>query len=96
MLPPDQPDLIILSGEYRVIEPPDRLVFSWTVESESGPGDVSTITLRFLAKHQGTELVLRHDFVGPEKAGSEFRAGWEGMLARLAQLDDPSAAAFSP
>lgn len=91
MLPPDQPDLIIISGEYRVIEPPNRLVFSWTVESKLGPGVISTITLDFLRKRQGTELVLRHEFSGLEQMGAEFRAGWEGMLRRLAQVTELSA-----
>jgi uncharacterized protein YndB with AHSA1/START domain len=83
MLPPDQDDLILISGEYRVIDPPDRLVFSWEVESKLGPGMVSMITLWFIRQGRSTELVLIHDFIGPEQQEAEFRAGWEGMLVRL-------------
>lgn len=83
MLPPDRDDMIVISGEYRVIEPPERLVFSWEIESKRGPPVISTITLRFLKRDAGTELVLTHEFEGPKEMGASFKTGWEGMTARL-------------
>ncbi|HUF38502.1 MAG TPA: SRPBCC domain-containing protein [Anaerolineales bacterium] len=90
MLPPGQDDLIVISGEYRAIEPPERLVFTWAIESETGSGEASTITLRFLDRGASTELVLKHEYAGPAALSDEFRAGWEGMLARLrARIGSP-------
>jgi uncharacterized protein YndB with AHSA1/START domain len=83
MLPPDRDELVVVSGEYRIIEPPDRLVFSWEIESKLGPGVISTITLHFMRKGAATEMVLLHEFQGAKKMGENFKAGWEGMLTRL-------------
>ena len=86
MLPPDRDDLIVISGEYQVIEPPEKLVFSWEIESKSGPDMISTITLQFLKKGNSTELVLTHEYTGPAEMGENFKEGWGGMLVRLARI----------
>jgi uncharacterized protein YndB with AHSA1/START domain len=49
MLSPNSDQLIVLTGEYRVIQPPEKLVFTWGFESEEASAE-SLITLRFLAR----------------------------------------------
>ena len=80
MLPPDSDDLIILTGEYLAIEPPDRLVFTWGMEAQDS---VSHITLEFRGRGAQTELVLTHRYEGPAEYAENFRQGWEGMFDRL-------------
>ena len=62
---------------------PERLVFTWAIESETGSGEASTITLRFLDRGASTELVLKHEYTGLRALGEEFRTGWQGMFSRL-------------
>ena len=83
MLSPDDDELKILAGEYLVIQPPEKLVFTWGVETNGVVRDVSTITIRLKPTPGGTELILRHEFIGPEEMTANFRAGWTGMLSRL-------------
>src|SRR5258708_3600885 len=49
MLPPNSQTVIVLTGEYKVIEPPEKLVFSWGTEGQEADGE-SLITLRFIAQ----------------------------------------------
>jgi uncharacterized protein YndB with AHSA1/START domain len=81
-LPPNSDQLIVLTGEYRVIQPPEKLVFTWGFESDEESAE-SLITLRFLARGAQTEIILTHEYRGPEELAKQFRMGWEGMLARL-------------
>jgi len=76
--------MIILTGEYRNIRSPEKLVFTWGFEGEDGPD--SLITLRFLARGNETELILTHEYLGPEEMAQNFRQGWEGMFERLSQV----------
>jgi uncharacterized protein YndB with AHSA1/START domain len=81
MLPPGGEQMTILSGEYRLIQPPDKLVFTWGFEGQEGPE--SLITLRFLTRGTQTELILTHEYQGPAEMAKNFRQGWEGMFGRL-------------
>ncbi len=82
MLPPNGDSLVVLTGEYRVIQPPQKLVFTWRFENRGETAE-SLITLVFLARGHGTELILTHEYRGTEAMAKEFRMGWEGMFARL-------------
>jgi uncharacterized protein YndB with AHSA1/START domain len=74
----------IVSGTYREVEPPVRLVYTW--RWESGPaadGSESLVTVEFNDDGERTELVLIHsDF--PEAHGpAPYRMGWEGGLDKF-------------
>jgi len=84
MMPPDGKQVIVMSGEYRVIQPPEKLVFTWGFENEEG-GMESLITLQFVAHGNQTEIILTHEYYGPEEAAKNFRQGWDGMFARLSR-----------
>jgi uncharacterized protein YndB with AHSA1/START domain len=84
MLPPDSQEMVVLTGEYRLIQPPDKLVFTWGFEGQDGPE--SLITLQFRTRGNGTELILTHEYQGPAEIAENFRQGWEGMFERLGQV----------
>ena len=51
--------LVTMSGVYRSIEPPRRLVFTWAWEDDSGQrGHETEVTVTFAAAPGGTRLVL--------------------------------------
>ena len=73
-------------GEYRVIERPTRLVFTFAVPQFSPEYDLVTVEIRPLA--DGCELTLVNR-MSPEiyaEWGDRTAEGWTDMLGRLAEL----------
>jgi uncharacterized protein YndB with AHSA1/START domain len=76
--------LHVQHGEYRIIEPLSRLVFTWTCE-EVGVVD-SVVTLELTGKGTQTELVLRHELPEDPNVRKRHEEGWAGCLAQLERL----------
>ena len=70
-------------GTYREIEPPARLVFTWSWEGMEGPESVVRIELS--EEKGGTRLVLEHDGL-PEPMRATHRKGWIHVLDRLHEM----------
>jgi uncharacterized protein YndB with AHSA1/START domain len=68
------------TGIYREIDPPKRLVYSWTWTHE--PLD-STVTVEFLEVPTGTEVVIRHAGLPTPKDRSGHEAGWVACFDKL-------------
>lgn len=75
-----------LVGVYREIKRPERLVYTWSWESnaEAMRGSEDTLVeVEFVEDGDGTEVVVTHSGF----AGAEIRdlhvQGWEGVLASL-------------
>jgi uncharacterized protein YndB with AHSA1/START domain len=82
-----------VGGVYQVVEPLERLVFSWAWHST--PGRVSRVSVQLREVPGGTELDLRHDRFFDDTARQNHRRGWTGTLARLdawLQQDDADVA----
>lgn len=71
-----------VSGIYRVIEPPRRLVYTWKRDHEDS---VTQVTLEFKAQGNGTELVLTHEGFPSEGDRNDHQQGWTSILERLAR-----------
>lgn len=68
------------SGEYRVIDRPKKLVFTWL---SAHTGDAPTlVTVDFVPVERGTEVVVTHERL-PESAMPSHRNGWISGLAHL-------------
>ncbi|MBL4575200.1 MAG: SRPBCC domain-containing protein [Opitutaceae bacterium] len=65
-------------GEYLEIDPPQKLVFTWTAE---GFVEHSVVTITLKESEKGTLLHLRHEL--PEEAVAEHRQGWIACSERL-------------
>ena len=71
---------LTVSGIYREIVRPSRLVMSWKWEHE----DVDTlITLSFKPKGKGTEIHLRHEGFASAERRDGHNLGWKGTLDKL-------------
>jgi len=70
------------SGEYRLIEPPRRLVFTWTSEGNVGVRD-SLVTIELTPLGSRTELRLTHDLAPDSPEGRAHAAGWQGCFDNL-------------
>lgn len=71
-------------GEYREIEPPHRLVYSWDWEEES-IGE-TLVTVEFRDQGGSTEVVLTHERFPNAEAKSGHEDGWTSCLDRLERL----------
>jgi uncharacterized protein YndB with AHSA1/START domain len=67
-------------GEYRVVDRPRRLVFTWNADWIPG-GSLVTVELRAL--RGGTELILTHESLPDRTSVENHSMGWGSILDRL-------------
>jgi uncharacterized protein YndB with AHSA1/START domain len=70
-------------GEYRVVEPPRRVVFTWGAPGSAVPPGSSTVEITLEPDGDGTLLQLVHRDLPPEEA-PRHGEGWEHYLPLLA------------
>src|SRR5215475_39196 len=69
-------------GEYRVLEPGHRLVFTW---ASAGTGWQPTLVTIELSPHEdGTRLVLVHEGLATDDVRGRHRQGWTSIVEKLA------------
>jgi uncharacterized protein YndB with AHSA1/START domain len=71
------------TGEYRVVDPPKRLVFTWH-SPVTGPGG-SLVTIALAAHPDGTRLVLTHEALPSDDAAGKHQRGWGSIVEKLAR-----------
>jgi len=68
------------SGEYLAIDRPSRLSFTWmSVNTDRQP---TIVTIDFMEKDGGTELVLTHRRLPPAMVGDHTK-GWTDIVGKL-------------
>lgn len=83
MRAPDGVDHIV-SGVYRTIDRPERLVFSWAWEDKAGKrGHESEVEITFTLAGAGTHLVLVHRQIADQDSCDRHRAGWISSINDL-------------
>jgi uncharacterized protein YndB with AHSA1/START domain len=76
-----------VSGVYRQIEPPHRLVFTWAWEDESGArGHETEVSVTLTPTPGGTRLVLLQRDFADREARDRHDLGWSSSLDRLARV----------
>lgn len=80
-------EVYVVAGEYREVDRPRRLVYTWCWEGTDGlrPGEVSIVSVEFRADGAGTTVVLEHSELASEESRARHAAGWEGSLENLAR-----------
>lgn len=71
-----------MSGTYREVVPPERLVFTWAWEGADFENSVVSIEFHTLGQSSFTEITLRHEQL-PEKWVEGHRTGWLGCFDTL-------------
>jgi uncharacterized protein YndB with AHSA1/START domain len=71
-----------VTGVYRSIDAPKRLVYTWRWEDKPSAGE-STVTVEFNERGNSTEIVLRHEGLPNEKEIADHQHGWNGCLEKL-------------
>ncbi|MFC0039882.1 SRPBCC family protein [Actinomadura rayongensis] len=71
-----------VTGEYLVVDPPHRLVFTWRSPGTTGGRDsVVTVTLR--PDGDGTAMTILHERLPAESFRSGARGAWTAVAANL-------------
>ena len=74
-------------GEYREVDPPRRLVYTWTWETNPDVTD-SVVTVEFHERGTSTEVVLRHERLPTAESRDRHAVGWGGCLEKLQTVVD--------
>ena len=68
-------------GEYREVEPPSKLVYTWSWED--GTVEDTLVTVEFRDLGSATEVTLTHDLFPTDEWRDKHSQGWTGCLGRL-------------
>jgi uncharacterized protein YndB with AHSA1/START domain len=71
-------NIIWIAGMFEAIDAPRRLVYTWKLESQTGPPE--RVTVCFVADHDMTEVVITHERIPNEAARTGHERGWAGCL----------------
>jgi uncharacterized protein YndB with AHSA1/START domain len=71
------------TGEYRIVEPPSRLAFTWISEGTHNQETLVTVELKPHGKN--CELTLTHEKLPGKDAASSHEQGWSNVAELLAQ-----------
>lgn len=88
MQPPDG-DLFYLSGEFREVDPPARLAYTFRWEDPDPDDQETLVTLTLLDLNDSTELVLTQAEFATEGRRALHDQGWTDALDRLQELMSP-------
>jgi uncharacterized protein YndB with AHSA1/START domain len=69
------------TGVYQVVEPPSKLVFTWTREEDEVP---TLVTVEFVALGDESELVLTHERFQDTEVMKRYQGGWGQIAEKLA------------
>ncbi len=82
-----------LSGVYRVVDKPRRLVFTWTYRDPDGtPAPETLIEVTFEPAVGGTQIRLKQQTFATLEAFKDHQAGWKSSFNDLAKLVAKNAA----
>jgi uncharacterized protein YndB with AHSA1/START domain len=78
---------MFVNGEYRVIEPPSKIVFSWNIEPpDEHAGIRSEVTITLTPDGSGTRLLIRHQQLTEAGAARRHAEGWRGAIDQLTAM----------
>lgn len=75
-----------LSGEFHVVEPPRKLVYTWRWHDWEGSQPDSLVTVEFRDLGDATEVALTHERLPDAASRERHGEGWSGCLGRLERL----------
>jgi len=71
------------TGVYQVVEPPSKLVFTWT--SKGTENRTTLVTVEIFERGEQSELVLTHERFPTPEVAKRHEGGWGQIAGRLAE-----------
>lgn len=76
-----------VTGRFREIAPPHRLVFTWSWEEpDPHAGFETRVVIDLVPRGGETEVLVRHERFPDQETRSRHEGGWNGTLDRLQKL----------
>jgi uncharacterized protein YndB with AHSA1/START domain len=72
---------VTIDGEFRVVERPRKLVYTWRMDD--GTRESSLVTVTFERRGESTEVVVVHEDIPTEPVRESHENGWRGCLEGL-------------
>jgi uncharacterized protein YndB with AHSA1/START domain len=83
----DTGEIHTVHGEFREVQPPERLVYTWTwdegPESAMAGSESTLVVVEFLEDGDGTLVKLTHGGFANDQIRVMHLQGWEAVLANL-------------
>jgi uncharacterized protein YndB with AHSA1/START domain len=79
-------EVLYVSGTYREVAPPSKLVFTWAWDEDGTPGHESLITIEFIARGKATEVAFTHEHLLDAESRDKHAHGWVGCFDKLSAL----------
>jgi uncharacterized protein YndB with AHSA1/START domain len=80
---PPEGNLLVLSGTFKEIHPPEKLVYTWAWE---GIPLETLVTLEFREIEGDTEVILTQEAFPDDDSVEQHNIGWTQQLERLGDL----------
>jgi uncharacterized protein YndB with AHSA1/START domain len=81
------------AGEFREVTPPERLVYTWDWEKDGSgaefgevEGKTSLVTVEFLKRGEGTQLVLTHSRFATVETRDSHARGWSRITDHFGEF----------
>ncbi len=69
-------------GTYQVVEPPSKLVFTWS--GLENPAEITLVTVDFLPHGDESELVITHERFTKGDVAERYEMGWGTIATKFA------------
>lgn len=70
------------TGSYQVVDPPAKLAFTWS--AVENPGEITLVTVEFLAQGEESELVITHEGFTKSDVAERYEMGWGTIANKFA------------
>ncbi len=74
-----------VSGAYQEIKPPEKVVFTWRWDGDTGLED-TVVTIEFLDLGDSTEVTLTHERLPTPEERDKHAHGWNGCMDQLGRI----------
>jgi uncharacterized protein YndB with AHSA1/START domain len=74
--------ILWIFGEFEIVDPPHKLVYTWRVDPQSKVSE--RVTIQFEARGDATEVIVMHERIPNAATRDKHQEGWDGCLDRLA------------
>ena len=79
--PPEE--VFHIYGTYHVIQPPEKLVFTWLCDKSDLDIGESMVTIEFFERGNSTEVLLTHERIMATELRVFFGQGWDEEFEKL-------------